>query len=101
MRVIFYLSLLTFGFAAQAQVTTQEVDLMLKQMVKEHVITEADAVKARIRMQAMNSKEWQDVNKKAMAKASRGPASVSNDLDKEQFKSIQEDLQKIAPQYKN
>jgi hypothetical protein len=95
---------------AQAQVTPQQVESMLDQMVRENVISAQEAEKAKLRMKNMNSQEWNDINKKAESIAQRSPASLkpSNnkieevqniDLDSAQFKEIQNEVKKIMPQY--
>lgn len=107
-----YLVFLSFAFVitAQADVSTEHVDAMLKQMVKENIISEREAQKARIKMLNMNPAQWSQINRQAMHNTNRAPASVSSeampgiqnvDLDGEQFKTIQNDLRKIVPQYKH
>jgi hypothetical protein len=93
-----------------AQVSQEQVEQMLGQMVKENVISAQEAEKAKIKMNSMNSQEWSSLNQKASdmaASSSRAPASVdgvqaikqfkSRDLDKAQFKQIEDDIKKMSP----
>jgi hypothetical protein len=98
---------LVFSFSASAQVSEQEVNEMLEQMVKGNVISKEEAEKTRVRMVAMSSSDWQQVNEKASKIAARHPASTGTgaeatsigDLDEAQLDAIQNDLEKIAPHY--
>jgi hypothetical protein len=96
----------------KAEVAPEHVESMLQQMVKENVISATEAEKAKIRMKSMSPDQWVAINKQAVAVASRTPASVtpSNnkieevqgiDLDGAQFKTIQNEVRKIVPQYKD
>lgn len=81
---------------------------MLDQMVKENVISATEAQKAKIKMQNISPNQWNDINKQASEIAARSPASVPSsnniqevnniDLDGEQFKQIQKDIERIIPQ---
>lgn len=96
--------------SAFAEVSTDHVDAMLNQMVKEQVISKVEADKARVRMKAMSKNQWSQVNAQAAQAASRMPASVENteapanddvsaaDLDASQFHQIQNDMRVIIPQ---
>lgn len=95
-----------------AEVAPEHVESMLKQMVRENVISAAEAEKVKIRMKSMSPEQWSQINKQAAAVASRSPASVtpSNnkieevngiDLDGEQFKNIQNEVKKIVPEFKD
>lgn len=95
-----------FSFSAAAEVTPDEVSSMLDQMVKENVISAAEAEKTRAKMKSMSKEQWSAINTTAKSIAARSPASVSEnnikevnriDLDGAQFKQIQEDIGKIVP----
>ena len=112
MKMLLLLSL-SFSFSAFAEVSPEHVDSMLQQMVRENVISRQEADKALARMKGMTPTQWSQINKQAVAQASRQPASenvVSNnqieevkgiDLDGQQFQAIQNDLRKIVPQYQD
>jgi len=106
---ILFLSLL-IGEKSFAQASQEQVEQMLSQMVKENVISAQEAEKAKIKMNSMNSQEWSSLNQKASdiaSSSSRAPASVdgvqaikqfkSKDLDKAQFKQIEDDIKKMSP----
>lgn len=97
---------------AQAEVSHDHVESMLKQMVRENVISAQEAEKAKLRMKSMTPEQWTAINAQAAKVAARSPASVtpSNnkieevhgiDLDGAQFKAIQSEVRKIVPQYKD
>lgn len=102
--------LLLVGMAPTfAEVSPSEVESMLNQMVKESVISAEEAEKAKIKMKHLSADQWKQINNTAKDVAARSPASVepsSNnitevhkvDLDGEQFKQIQQDIQRIMPQ---
>ena len=92
---IFVLSL----SSAFAEVSKENVETMLDQMVKDEVISAKEAEKARIRMHSMNNKEWKTINVDANKVATRSPASVepAKDLHSAQFKQIQDDVKKLIP----
>lgn len=100
--------LLILSFSASAQVSEKEVGEMLEQMVKENVISKEEAQKAKVRMVAMSTADWKQVNDQASAMAARNPASTGTgaeatsigDLDEAQLDAIQNDLEKIAPHYR-
>lgn len=112
MKYLLLLSM-TFSFTALAEVRPEQVDSMLQQMVRENVISREEADKARSRMKGMSPEQWTQINKVAQQAAARMPASQNSasknrieevnaiDLDGEQFKTIQNDLRKIAPQYQD
>lgn len=107
MKWILSLSLLMLSSLAQAEVSQDQVGEMLKQMVKENVISEEEAKKAVLKMKTMNAAEWSTLNGKASTvAASRKPASTDaikeakgKDLDGAQFRQIQDDIKNIMPQY--
>lgn len=95
-----------------ADVTPDQVNSMLDQMVRENVISKEEADKARIRMKTMNNEQWSAINQQASKAAGRNPASVvpsenkieevnNIDLDSAQFKQIQSDMKKIVPDFKD
>lgn len=85
--------------SAIAEVSKENVETMLNQMVKDEVISGKEAEKARIRLHSMNSKDWKNMNVDASKLASRAPASVREtpDLHSAQFKQIQDDVIKLVP----
>lgn len=88
--------------AAFADVSREEAELSINEMVKANMISAEEAVKAKARLFAMSSKDWSALNKDAASKASRMPASVdseSSDLSDEQLMAIEKDLSVIAPHY--
>jgi hypothetical protein len=96
---------------AQAEVSPEQVESMLQQMVTENVISAEEAEKAKVKMKAMKPDQWAQINKQAATvAAARGPASVPSsnsisevkniDLDGAQFKQIQDDIKKIIPEFK-
>jgi hypothetical protein len=93
----------------QAEVGQEHVETMLKQMVRENVISATEAEKAKIRMKAMGPEQWAAINKSAVKIAARSPASLTAsgnkieevhgiDLDGAQFKEIQNEVRKFVPQ---
>jgi hypothetical protein len=107
------LPLLLLSFSVFAEVSKEHVDDMLKQMVRENVISAEEAQKARIRMNALSKDQWGKINQEAskIAASNRAPASVESsnrieevhkiDLDGAQFKQIQNDIKKIIPEYRD
>jgi hypothetical protein len=96
----------------RAQVAPEQVEDMLKQMVRENVISATEAEKAKIRMKALSPSQWAQLNQQAAQVAARTPASVTPsqnkieevhgiDLDGAQFKAIQSEVRKIVPQYRD
>ena len=108
MKFLFGLILMSFSLPLLAEVSHSEVQKMLDQMVKENVISATEAEKAKIKMQNISPSQWSDINKQANEVAARSPASVPSsnnikevnniDLDGEQFKQIQKDIERIIPQ---
>lgn len=109
-----YLSLILIFSATQAlaDATPEDVESMLKQMVRENVISAEEAEKAKLRMKAMSPDQWKQINAQAARVAARSPASVTPsqnkieevqgiDLDGAQFKAIQSEVKKIVPQYQD
>lgn len=97
LTIIFMMSATAF-----ADVTREEAELSINEMVKANMISAEEALKAKARLYSMSSKEWSVLNKDAASKASRMPASVdseSTDLSDEQLMAIQKDLSVIAPHY--
>lgn len=112
MKWLLTLSFLMSMSLAQAEVSHDHVESMLKQMVRENVISAQEAEKAKLRMKSMTPEQWTAINSQAAKVAARSPASVtpSNnkieevhgiDLDGAQFKAIQNEVRKIVPQYKD
>lgn len=112
MKWLFSLTLLFSASFAQAEVNPAHVESMLQQMVRENVISATEAEKAKIRMKNMSPDQWSAINKQAATVAARSPASVtpSNnkieevhgiDLDGAQFKTIQNEVRKIVPEYRD
>lgn len=107
----FFLLFVTLSFTqAKAEVAPEHVEDMLQQMVRENVISAAEAEKAKIRLRSMNADQWAAINQKANKIAARMPASTSQnkieevhgvDLDGAQFKQIQNEMKKIVPQYRD
>ena len=85
--------------SAFGDVSKENVETMLNQMVKEEVISAKEAEKARIRLHSINNKQWKMMNSDAHKVAARGPASISEsgDLHSAQFKQIQDDVKKLVP----
>jgi hypothetical protein len=112
MKLPFAFFLLIFTSSAFSDVDHAQVESMLKQMVRENVISPEEAEKAKIRMKSMTPQQWSAINKQAGQVAARSPASVtpsqnkieevnSIDLDGAQFKAIENEVRKIIPQYKD
>lgn len=105
MKCLVFLTLLFSISTAIAEVSPEEVNVMLDQMVKDNVISATEAEKAKVKMKTMTTHQWSDINQTATKVASRSPASVSSqlidvnkiDLDGAQFKQIQQDIEKIVP----
>ncbi|MGE3611308.1 MAG: hypothetical protein AB7I27_17070 [Bacteriovoracaceae bacterium] len=111
MKFILLISLMAVS-SSFADVTPDQVNSMLDQMVRENVISKEEADKARIRMKTMNNEQWSAINQQASKAAGRNPASVvpsenkieevnNIDLDSAQFKQIQSDMKKIVPDFKD
>ena len=108
----FILTALLTSFTAFAEVAPEHVESMLQQMVRENVISAAEAEKAKLRMKSMSPEQWSAINRQAAVVASRSPASVTPsqnkieevngiDLDGAQFKAIQSEVKKIIPEYRD
>jgi phage tail tape-measure protein len=102
----------SFSSTVKAEVAPEHVESMLQQMVKENVISAAEAEKAKVRMKSMSPEQWSALNQQANKVAMRTPASVTPsqnkieevngiDLDGAQFKAIQNEVRKIVPQYQD
>lgn len=112
MKYVFFICL-ALSLNTFAEVAPERVGEMLEQMVRENVISRDDANKAIGRLKNISPDDWKAINQKAEAAAGRYPASnavASNnrieevkslDLDGKQFKTIQNDLRKIVPQYQD
>jgi predicted Zn-dependent peptidase len=112
MKLPFAFFLMIFTCSAFSEVNHAHVESMLKQMVRENVISQEEAEKAKIRMKSMTPQQWSAINQQAGQVAARSPASVtpsqnkieevnSIDLDGAQFKAIENEVRKIIPQYKD
>ncbi len=112
MKLIFAICLTLSVFKLRAEVAPEHVESMLQQMVRENVISAAEAEKVKIRMKSMTPDQWSKINRQAASVASRTPASITPsqnkieevngiDLDGEQFKNIQNEVKKIIPEYKD
>jgi uncharacterized protein YmfQ (DUF2313 family) len=112
MKLLYSLILVFSTAIVKAEVAPTHVESMLDQMVKENVISAAEAEKAKIRMKALGPEQWKAVNEQAHKIAARSPASAtpSNnrieevhgiDLDGAQFNTIQNEVRKVVPQYKD
>ncbi len=108
----YLLFLFLFTLTAVAEVAPENVEAMLQQMVRENVISEVEAQKAKLRMKSMTPEQWSQINKQAASVAARAPASLvpsnnrieevnSIDLDGAQFKEIQKEIKKIVPEYRD
>lgn len=106
-----YFIVMLFSLSAFAEVSQEHVTSMLDQMVKENVISQEEAEKAKFKMKNMSPSQWEQINQTAASVAARAPASVSPssnniqevnkiDLDGAQFKQIQEDIKKIMPEHR-
>jgi hypothetical protein len=104
--------MLTTSFITFADVSPQDVEKMLGQMVRENVISREEAEKAKFRMKSISPAQWAQINQHAAKIAARSPASATPsqnkieevhgiDLDGAQFKQIQDEMKKIVPQYKD
>ena len=99
-----YFFVLIFLFSnAWAEVSKDEVDSMIDQMVKSNAISAQEAQKARIRLKNLSPEQWSELNVEAKAFAGRSPASLPAasqkiDLDNAQLKQIEEDIKKFVPQ---
>lgn len=89
---------LTMLFSASAFAEINSVDGSIEKMVKENVISEAEAIKLK------RKSSWKKFEKADLRVASRGPASVDSnvieevpgkDLDVAQFKAIQNEMKRI------
>lgn len=105
--------LVLISFHAYSEVEPSHVESMLDQMVRENVIGQEEANKAKIRLRSMNKEQWKQINAQADNVVARSPASTvasentieaaakNIDLDGAQFKQIQDDLKKIVPELGN
>jgi hypothetical protein len=99
-----------FTLQLRADVSPDNVDTMIDQMVIKNVISRVEAEKAKIRMRSMSKEQWAQINTEAAKHAARSPASAKTessnnieevhgiDLNSSQFQMIQKDLGKILPQ---
>lgn len=96
----------------RAEVRPDHVESMLDQMVRENVISKEEADKVKMKMKTIPAEKWGEINKKASTINSRSPAStnlsenkieeVKNiDLDGAQFKTIENEVYKIIPEYRD
>ena len=112
MKWLFSFTLL-FSLQLKAEVSPEEVKIMIDQMVEKNVISKSEAEKAKARMLSMSPEQWGKINQQAEKIAARSPASANQesqnkieevqglDLDSAQFKQIQSDMGKIVPEYKD
>ncbi len=100
-------SLLLGCSLAIAEVSTDQVEAMIHQMVRDNVISKAEAEKAITKMKLMGKDQWSELNQKAATVALRVPASESPmasadalalDLNGAQFKEIEKEVKKIVPE---
>jgi hypothetical protein len=112
MKYLFYIMIICSFSSLGAQVTPAHVESMLAQMVKENVISKTEADKVRAKVSTMTSEKWNQINKKASSIAARSPSSEissnnkieevkSIDLDGAQFKTIQNEMNRIIPELKD
>jgi polyhydroxyalkanoate synthesis regulator phasin len=110
MRTLLLILLFVSTSAIAAEVSRDEAEKMIDEMVRTNMISSEEADKAKVRLHAMSSTEWTAVNKEAEQKAaqemaneaSRAPASVasadpSGNIEKEQLSAIHSDLESISP----
>lgn len=89
-----------FSLPSFAEVSRDRIETILNQMVKENIISPAEAEKAKIRMRNMKSDDWAELTSEATEVANRLPASVgtiSKDLDGAQFQAIKNEAKRIMP----
>lgn len=89
-----------FSLPSFAEVSRDRVGTILDQMVRENIISPAEAEKAKLRMKNMNTDQWSQLTTEATTVANRLPASVgtlSNDLDGAQFQAITNEAKRIMP----
>jgi hypothetical protein len=55
------------SFQLKAEVSPDQVDTMIDQMVTNNVISKVDADKAKVRLRTMSSDQWAQINTKAEA----------------------------------
>lgn len=102
--ILFFIS-----FQLKAEVSPEHVNSMIDQMVKNNVISEGEAKKAKLKMMSMSPEQWSQINEKAATIAARSPASAETesdntieevhgiDLEGKQFQQIQNDIKKFMP----
>lgn len=90
-----------------AQVTQEHVDDMINQMVQKQIITEAQAKEAKAKLQNINQEQWKQINASTKTLSKRLPASKQADslnrveevqemdLNGEEFKKVQAEIEKI------
>ncbi len=106
MRYLLTLLLLGSFSAFAEEVSRETAAAVIDEMVRTNTISAEEAKKAKVRLQSMNTDEWNKLNADANAQAARMPASVpeeapsNEDISHEQFQTIQADLANIAPHYK-
>lgn len=89
-----------FSLPSFAEVSRERVETILDQMVRENIISPAEAEKAKLRMKNMKSDQWSNLTSEATTLANRLPASVgtiSKDLDRAQFQAITNEAKRILP----
>jgi hypothetical protein len=87
---ILFASLSTFG-----EVSKDHVETVLQQMVRENVISELEAQKAKFRIRA----NVQSRSPASLTANNRIEEVNSPDLDGAKFKEIQKDMKKFVPEY--
>ena len=93
--------MLLFSLPCFAEVSRDRVEMILDQMVRENIISPAEAEKAKLRMKNMKPDQWSKLTTEANTLANRLPASVgtiSKDLDGAQFQAITNEAKRILPQ---
>ncbi len=96
----YFFILLAFTItSAFADADKSQVEATLDQMVREKVISAAEAEKAKLKMKSMDQQQWSSMNTKAATAASRMPASVrpGDDLDGAQLMQIKNDMERMIP----
>lgn len=93
----FLILMLFFSLSAFAEVSKDRIETILDQMVKENIISPAEAEKAKLRMKTMKPDQWSKLTSEATSLANRLPASV-DDLDGAQLQTITNEAKRILPQ---